>query len=187
MSPSVDIPESQAPVAQNSTHQVVPVTEIEEKDEAKVDPLTNQVKIEKVRIPVVKNKVVKKPKAAPVAQNSTHEVVPEVEEEEQEVTKTSKITGETTKTIVKVPVVKNVVKPKEGVIEDKDLDEEDKKKKDYLDDLENNLKEAFSKIHKQKATLKIKAAEAKKGTKLSNDEKDKETSDAADEAQKAVE
>jgi len=79
------------------------------------------------------------------------------------------------------------VKPKEGVVEDKDLDEEDKKKKDYLDDLENNLKDAFAKIHKQKATLKIKAAEAKKGTKLSNDEKDKETSDAADEAQKAVE
>jgi hypothetical protein len=37
---------------------------------------------------------------------------------------------------VKVPVVKNVVKPKAGVVEDKDLDEEDKKKKDYLDDLE---------------------------------------------------
>jgi len=37
----VDIPEAAPPVAQNSTHQVVPVTEIEEKDEAKVDPLTN--------------------------------------------------------------------------------------------------------------------------------------------------
>lgn len=55
--------------------------------------------------------------------------------------------------------MKNVVKPKEGVVEDKDLDEEDKKKKDYLDDLENNLKEAFAKIHKQKTNLKIKAAE----------------------------
>jgi hypothetical protein len=31
---------------------------------------------------VVKNKVVAKPKAAPVAQNSTHEVVQETEEEE---------------------------------------------------------------------------------------------------------
>ena len=51
------------------------------------------------------------------------------------------------------------MKKKEGVVEDMDLDEEDKKKKDYLDDLENNLKEAFSKIHKQKANLKIKAAE----------------------------
>ena len=30
-----------APVAQNSTHEVIPVTEIEEKDEAKVDPLTS--------------------------------------------------------------------------------------------------------------------------------------------------
>jgi hypothetical protein len=86
-----------------------------------------------------------------------------------------------------VPVVKNVVKPKPGVIEDKDLDVEDKKKKDYLDDLENNLKEAFAKIHKQKANLKIKAAEAKKGTKLSKDEKEKESNDAADEAQRAVE
>lgn len=106
------------------------------------------MKIEKVKTPVVKNKVVKKPKAAPVAQNSTHEVVPEVQEEEQEITKTSKITGETTKQIVKVPVVKNVVKPKDGVVEDKDLDEEDKKKNDYLNDLEKNLKDAFSKIHK---------------------------------------
>jgi hypothetical protein len=86
-----------------------------------------------------------------------------------------------------VPVTKNVVKPKEGVIEDKDLDEDDKKKKDYLDDLENNLKEAFGKIHKQKANLKIKAAEQKKGTKLSPDEKAKQSSDAADEAQKAIE
>jgi hypothetical protein len=55
------------------------VTEIEEKDEARVDPVTKEVKIEKVKTPVVKNKVVKKPKAAPVAQNSTHEVVPVVE------------------------------------------------------------------------------------------------------------
>jgi Fe2+ transport system protein B len=140
------------------------------------------VKIEKVKTPVVKNKVVKKPKAAPVAQNSTHEVVPEVQEEEQEITKTSKITGETTKQIVKVPVVKNVVKPKDGVVEDKDLDEEDKKKNDYLNDLEKNLKDAFSKIHKQKRNLKIKAAEQKKGTKLSNDEKEKESNEAADEA-----
>lgn len=51
------------------------------------------------------------------------------------------------------------MKPKEGVVEDKDLDEDDKKKKDYLDDLENNLKEAFAKIHRQKTKLKIKAAE----------------------------
>ena len=73
------------------------MTEFEEKDEAKIDPVTNQVKMEKVKKAVVKNKVVKKAKAPPVAQNSTHEVVQEVEEEEQEVTKTSKITGETTK------------------------------------------------------------------------------------------
>lgn len=112
------------------------MTEIEEQEETKVDPVTQTVKVEKVKKPVVKNKVVKKPKAAPVAQNSTHEVVPEVQEEEQEVTKISKITGETTKQIVKVPVVKNVVKEKEGVVQDKDLDEEDKKKKDYLDELE---------------------------------------------------
>jgi hypothetical protein len=63
------------------------------------------------------------------------------------------------------------VKPKEGVIEDKDLEPEDKKKKDYLDDLESNLKEAFAKIHRQKTKLKVKAAEQKKGAKLSSDEK----------------
>jgi hypothetical protein len=73
------------------------VTEIEEKDEVKVDPLTKEVKVEKVKKPVVKNKVVKKDQGTPVAQNSTHEVVKVVEEEEQEITKTSKITGETTK------------------------------------------------------------------------------------------
>ena len=92
------------------------------------------------------------------------------------------MTGETTVKVVKVPVVKNVVKPKEGVVEDKDLDEEDKKKKDYLDDLESNLKEAFAKIHRQKTNLKIKAAEQKKGTKLSRNEKEKESNEAADEA-----
>jgi hypothetical protein len=68
--------------------------------------------------------------------------------------------------------VKNVVKPKKDVeVDDKDLDEDEKQKKDYLDELENNLKEAFAKIHKQKTTLKIKAAEAKKGTKLSSTER----------------
>jgi hypothetical protein len=41
------------------------VTEIEEVDEAKIDPVTNEVKMEKVRKPVVKNKVV--PKIPPPA------------------------------------------------------------------------------------------------------------------------
>jgi hypothetical protein len=36
----VDIPEVAPAVAQNSTHQVVPVTEIEEKEEVKTDPVT---------------------------------------------------------------------------------------------------------------------------------------------------
>lgn len=67
------------------------------------------------------------------------------------------------------------------------MDEVDKKKKDYLDDLETNLKEAFAKIHRQKANLKIKAAEQKKGTKLSSDEKQRESNEAADEAQNAIE
>jgi hypothetical protein len=92
----VDIPEAAPPVAQNSTHEVIPVTEVEEKEEAKIDPVTKEVKVEKVRTPVTHNKVVPKAKVVPVAQNSTHEVVPEVQEEEQEVTKTSKVTGETT-------------------------------------------------------------------------------------------
>jgi len=52
------------------------------------------------------------------------------------VTKTNKRTGEVTKQIVKRPVVKNVVKPKVGAIKTEDLDEDDKKKADYLEDLE---------------------------------------------------
>jgi hypothetical protein len=65
------------------------------------------------------------------------------------VTKTSKITGEVKKEIIKVPVTKNVVKAKsDAIIESNDADPEDKKKEDYLEDLEKNLKEAFGKIHK---------------------------------------
>jgi hypothetical protein len=47
------------------------------------------------KVPVVKNKVVKKGvvPAAPVAQNSTHEVVPTTVIEEKEVTSVNKITG----------------------------------------------------------------------------------------------
>lgn len=64
-------------------------------------------------------------------------------------TKTSKITGEVKKEIIKVPVTKNVVKAKsDAIIESNDADPEDKKKEDYLEDLEKNLKEAFAKIHK---------------------------------------
>ena len=64
-------------------------------------------------------------------------------------TKTSKITGEVKKEIIKVPVTKNVVKAKsDAIIESNDADPEDKKKEDYLEDLEKNLKEAFGKIHK---------------------------------------
>jgi hypothetical protein len=68
------------------------------------------------------------------------------------VTKTNKITGEVKKEIVKVPVTKNVVKPKvSAIVKEADqieADPEDKKKEDYLEDLERNLKEAFAKIHK---------------------------------------
>jgi hypothetical protein len=65
--------------------------------------------------------------------------------------------------------------------------DEDKKKADYLDDLEKNLKEAFSRIHKQKSELKIKKAEKKSGKKLSKKEKDDAVTDAADEAQRVIE
>ena len=50
--------------------------------------------------------------AAPVAQNSTHEVVPVVEEEQKEVTTKDTVTGEEKKEIVKVPVTHNKVVPK---------------------------------------------------------------------------
>lgn len=84
-------------------------------------------------------------------------------------TKTSKITGEVKKEIIKVPVTKNVVKAKsDAIIESNDADPEDKKKEDYLEDLEKNLKEAFGKIHKQKTQLKIKKAEKTTGKRLSN-------------------
>jgi len=65
--------------------------------------------------------------------------------------------------------------------------DEDKGKADYLDDLERNLKEAFSRIHKQKTELKIKKAENKIGKRLSKREKDVAVTEAADEAQKVIE
>jgi hypothetical protein len=52
------------------------------------------------------------PVAAPVAQNSTHEVVPVVEEEEKEITTKDTSTGLEKKEKVKVPVTKNKVVPK---------------------------------------------------------------------------
>jgi len=70
-----------APVAQNTTHEVVPVTEIEEKVEEKRDELTGEIKKEIVKKPVIKNKVIPKAIAPPVAANSTHEVIPVIEEE----------------------------------------------------------------------------------------------------------
>jgi hypothetical protein len=48
------------PIAQNATHEVVPVKEIEEKAVQKVDPETNEVKTEIVKMEVVKNKAVEK-------------------------------------------------------------------------------------------------------------------------------
>lgn len=83
---------------------------------------------------------------------------------------------------------KNVVKPKAAPKAADGLDAEDKKKADYLEDLEKNLKEAFAKIHKQKTDLKIKKAEQNNGfKKLTRQAKDKVVSDAADEAQRVIE
>ena len=48
------------PIAQNATHEVVPVKEIEEKEVTKVDPITNAVKTEIVKMEVIKNKAVEK-------------------------------------------------------------------------------------------------------------------------------
>ena len=56
------------------------------------------------------------PKAAPVAQNSTHEVVPVVEHVAKEVTTKDPSTGEEKKEVVKVPEVKNKVVPKATVV-----------------------------------------------------------------------
>ena len=59
-----------APVAQNSTHEVVPVVEEETKEVITKDPITLEDKKEIVKVPVTKNKVVPKgtlPSAAPVA------------------------------------------------------------------------------------------------------------------------
>jgi hypothetical protein len=56
--------------------------------------------------------VVTPPVTAPVAQNSTHEVVPVVEEEQKEVITKDVTTGEEKKEVVKVPVTKNKVVPK---------------------------------------------------------------------------
>lgn len=56
------------------------------------------------------------PVAAPVAQNSTHEVVPVVEQEEKVVTTKDSTTGEEKKEVIKVPVTKNKVVPKAGAV-----------------------------------------------------------------------
>lgn len=62
---------------------MVPVVEEEEKEVVTKDLATGVEKKEKVKVPVVKNKIVPKAPAAaagaPVAQNATHEVVPVVE------------------------------------------------------------------------------------------------------------
>jgi hypothetical protein len=140
--PSVITPPTTPPVAQNSTHEVVPVVEEEQKEVTTKDTITGEEKKEIVKVPVTKNKVVPKtqkpvigdiplavspstvlptaaplspvaaPVAAPVAQNSTHEVIPVVEEEQKEVTTKDTTTGEEKKEIVKVPVTKNKVVPK---------------------------------------------------------------------------
>lgn len=112
------VPKAQ-PVAQNSTHEVVPVTDIEEKEIPVADAKSGKIKKVIEKVAVTKNKVIPKapgatpvaaptaevplegaaaatpvaanasvpiaspavatPVAAPVAQNSTHEVVPVVE------------------------------------------------------------------------------------------------------------
>lgn len=89
------------PVAQNSTHEVIPVTDIEEKEVPVADSKSGKVKMVIEKVPVTKNKVVPKNPAAaaavpplavpaaetvasPVAQNSTHSVVPVTTFEEKE-------------------------------------------------------------------------------------------------------
>lgn len=120
-----------APVAQNSTHEVVPVVEEVAKEVTTTDPSTGLAKKEIIKVPEVKNKVVAKtattplaaplapiltPSAAPVAQNSTHEVVPVVEQVEKVVTTKDSTTGEEKKEILKVPVTKNKVIAKPGLV-----------------------------------------------------------------------
>ena len=56
-----------APVAQNATHEVVPVVEEEDKEVTTKDTTTGEEKKEIIKVPVTKNKVIKKPAAAAVA------------------------------------------------------------------------------------------------------------------------
>lgn len=53
-----------APVAQNATHEVIPVTEMEEKDVPVPDAKTGKVKIVVEKVPVTKNKIIPKPAGA---------------------------------------------------------------------------------------------------------------------------
>lgn len=110
---------------------------MEEKEIPVADAKTGTIKKIIEKVPVTKNKVIPKPAgaplsapaavvpavtplaapasapvAAPVAQNSTHEVVPVVEEETKEVTTKDAATGEEKKEVVKIPVTKNKVVPK---------------------------------------------------------------------------
>jgi len=104
-----------------------------------------------VKVPVKKTKVVPKKNPLPVAQNSTHEVVPVVEEEPKVVSKVDEVTGQEVKEVIKVPVKKMKAVPKviakpapkkiEKVIDEVDEDESpeaehEKKKMSYLEDLE---------------------------------------------------
>lgn len=62
-----------APVAQNSTHEVVPVTDIEEKEIPVADAKSGKIKKVIQKVPVTKNKVIPKtpgepPKAAPTVE-----------------------------------------------------------------------------------------------------------------------
>ena len=108
---------------------------MEEKEVPMADAKSGKMKMVIEKVPVTKNKVIPKaldkvvsplaaipattvplasptPLAAPVAQNSTHEVIPVVEEEEKEVTTKDTTTGEEKKEVIKVPVTKNKVVPK---------------------------------------------------------------------------
>jgi hypothetical protein len=62
------------PVAQNATHEVVPVTDIEEKEVPIVDTKTDKVKKVIEKVPVTKNKVIPKtPGDTPLATTPTIE------------------------------------------------------------------------------------------------------------------
>jgi len=137
-----------------------------------------------VKVPETKNKVVPKvaapvpvatpleqavvaPISAPVAQNSTHQVVPVVEEETKEVTTKDTTTGEEKKEVVKVPVTKNkVVSKSADPTKPVGFDEKVKEiQSDFMDAI-RNIGVAKAELNAAKAELKSAKPEEKKDKEL---------------------